>query len=349
MCTAASGSTFALGSTTVDCTATDAHGNRATGSFAVLVEDTTAPVLDLPADRTVEAEDAFGAVVSFTVMAIDAVDGTFEADCDPQSGSTFPLGSTRVDCTAFDSHGNPVTGSFTVTVRDTTAPATPSITGPPSPTRQTSAEFILEAASPEDTLLCDLDGAGFSPCTSPHVYAGPLSPGPHVFSLKSVDPSSNESASVPYHWVIDPTAPAITLSGFPLDHANSPTASFAFFADEASVFTCQLDGAPATACEPDPSDPGNASRGRQGYSGPRRWSPRVHRHGDGRRRQHGVARLPLGRRSHDAGPDDHRRPGAFDPQQRRGVRLRGGRGGDLPVPARRDGAGDALGVRPRSG
>ena len=44
-CTPASGTTFALGATTVNCSATDAAGNEATGSFTVTVRDTTAPVL----------------------------------------------------------------------------------------------------------------------------------------------------------------------------------------------------------------------------------------------------------------------------------------------------------------
>ena len=36
--------------------------------------------------------------------------------CDPASGSTFPVGTTTVNCTATDGSGNKATGSFTVTV-----------------------------------------------------------------------------------------------------------------------------------------------------------------------------------------------------------------------------------------
>src|SRR5262249_27938231 len=43
-CVPASGSTFALGSTLVTCTATDAHGNSSTTTFHVGVVDTTAPM-----------------------------------------------------------------------------------------------------------------------------------------------------------------------------------------------------------------------------------------------------------------------------------------------------------------
>ena len=42
--------------------------------------------------------------------------------CDYSSGSTFPIGSTTVKCTANDSDSNSISGTFTVTVRDTTPP-----------------------------------------------------------------------------------------------------------------------------------------------------------------------------------------------------------------------------------
>jgi Tol biopolymer transport system component len=53
-CTPASGTTFALGETTVSCTATDARSNTATKTFKVTVQDTTAPTVDAvnPVDGT---------------------------------------------------------------------------------------------------------------------------------------------------------------------------------------------------------------------------------------------------------------------------------------------------------
>src|SRR5262249_16750315 len=44
-CTPASGATFPLGATTVNCTATDNDGATTTASFKVTVVDTTAPVI----------------------------------------------------------------------------------------------------------------------------------------------------------------------------------------------------------------------------------------------------------------------------------------------------------------
>ncbi|HZB23137.1 MAG TPA: HYR domain-containing protein, partial [Gaiellaceae bacterium] len=115
-CRPASGSTFSLGATTVRCAARDARGNRAEASFAVTVVDTTAPVLSLPADRTLQATSTNGAAVSYAASAADQVDGAVVPTCSPASGSTFPVGVTTVTCTARDARGNQSSGRFTVTV-----------------------------------------------------------------------------------------------------------------------------------------------------------------------------------------------------------------------------------------
>src|SRR5215212_9674836 len=120
-CKPASGSTFPLGTTTVTCSATDKAGNEASGSFNVIVQDKTAPVLKLPtADITAEATSASGAAVTYTATGEDAVDGSVTPLCKPASGSTFPLGTTTVTCSATDKAGNEASGSFTVSVTVTT-------------------------------------------------------------------------------------------------------------------------------------------------------------------------------------------------------------------------------------
>lgn len=122
-CTPASGSTFGLGPNLVTCNAEDAHHNHAIATtFVIEVVDTTAPVLSLPSSITEEATGPTGAAVSFSPSASDIVSGNVAVTCAPLSGSTFGLGSTTVNCSAQDGAGNTATGSFTVTVQDTTAP-----------------------------------------------------------------------------------------------------------------------------------------------------------------------------------------------------------------------------------
>jgi hypothetical protein len=122
VCTPRSGAVFEFGDTNVSCRATDAAGNAATGTFKVTVLDEVAPVLSLPQDQFAEATSGAGTVVSFTVSAVDGVDGSINPVCNPRAGTTFPLGQTTVTCTASDAAGNRAADSFRVTVRDTTPP-----------------------------------------------------------------------------------------------------------------------------------------------------------------------------------------------------------------------------------
>jgi hypothetical protein len=164
-CTPASGSSFPLGTTTVNCSAKDAAGNTAEGSFTVTVtkpEDKTAPVVSTPADITKEATGPDGAKVTYdSVTAEDNVDGTIAATCDHPSGDTFPLGTTEVTCNATDAAGNTGTGKFTVTVQDKTPP-----------TLTLPADITAEATGPNGAIVTytatakDLvDGSFAASCT----------------------------------------------------------------------------------------------------------------------------------------------------------------------------------------
>ena len=78
--------------------------------------DATPPVLTLPANFSVTAASSTGTVVTYTASALDAVDGSVAVACAPASGSTFPVGTTAVNCSATDLSANTANGSFTVTV-----------------------------------------------------------------------------------------------------------------------------------------------------------------------------------------------------------------------------------------
>ncbi len=83
------------------------------------VVDDTPPVLTgCPTDMTVNADaGSCTAVVTWTApTAIDDCDPAPVVACSPPSGSTFPLGTTPVTCTATDSCGNVSTCDFDVTV-----------------------------------------------------------------------------------------------------------------------------------------------------------------------------------------------------------------------------------------
>ena len=110
--------TYPLGTTVVTWTATDANGNVTTGTQNVTVVDTTAPVLTVPADVSVEATGMQTPVSIGTATATDIFAVTVTSD----APATYPLGTTVVTWTATDANGNVTTGTQNVTVVDTTAP-----------------------------------------------------------------------------------------------------------------------------------------------------------------------------------------------------------------------------------
>jgi hypothetical protein len=117
-CSPASGSTFPIETTEVNCSATDAAGNEATGGFDVTVEDTAPPEISgVPSDITKTATSSSGAQVSYTSpTATDLVDGALNVSCAPASGTTFALGETTVSCAASDTRTNTATKTFKVKV-----------------------------------------------------------------------------------------------------------------------------------------------------------------------------------------------------------------------------------------
>ena len=80
--------------------------------------DTTAPTLSGATSKTVRAKKgAKSARVVFGVTAQDDKDASVAVSCNRRSGSRFPVGKTRVTCTAIDTSANSATVSFAVTVR----------------------------------------------------------------------------------------------------------------------------------------------------------------------------------------------------------------------------------------
>jgi hypothetical protein len=173
VCSPASGSTFPLGTTRVLCSATDEAGNAARSGFNVTVTDTTAPLLQLPGDRTVEATSPAGATVVFAGTASDAGTPSPSVACTPASGSTFPLGTTRVLCSAVDAAGNEGRGGFNVTVVDTTRPILnlpTQVTATLTALAGTPVSYVVSATDivdPAPTITCSpASGSLFAPGTT---------------------------------------------------------------------------------------------------------------------------------------------------------------------------------------
>lgn len=80
--------------------------------------DLTAPTITGAVNKSVRAPRRAKRVrVTYTVTAVDAVDGNVPVSCKPTSGSRFKLGRTLVRCAATDASGNESAATFVVTVK----------------------------------------------------------------------------------------------------------------------------------------------------------------------------------------------------------------------------------------
>jgi hypothetical protein len=85
-------------------------------TILITVLDIEGPTIATRPDLAVNATGPAGAVVSYAPPAAsDNAPGVTVA-CAPPPGSTFPVGSTTVTCTATDASGNTASSTFNVTV-----------------------------------------------------------------------------------------------------------------------------------------------------------------------------------------------------------------------------------------
>lgn len=127
-CTYSSGDYFLAGTTSVQCEAIDARGNRGARAFTVTVRDHVSPQLHVLGTGVIEAYDEAGAPAVIPVEALDAVDGRIQADCDPSSGTPLTIGTHRIHCEAVDGSGN--LGTLDAVVRVVLVDATATAQGP---------------------------------------------------------------------------------------------------------------------------------------------------------------------------------------------------------------------------
>jgi hypothetical protein len=201
-CSPASGSQFPIATTTVNCSATDAHGNTAHSTFNVTVEDTTGPVLNLPDDITEEATGPNGNVVNYNATASDQVDGDVNVDCTPASGSQFPIATTTVNCSATDAAGNTANGTFTVTVQDTLAPTDIQFVG----NINDGDSFFFGEVPAKPTCTATDGGSGLDSCV---VSGYSTAVGTHTLKATAKDKVGNTSTKEIIY-----TVKPYTLKGF---------------------------------------------------------------------------------------------------------------------------------------
>src|SRR5919201_1184190 len=86
--------------------------------------------------------------------------------------------------------------------------------GPSDATASTEATFAFAADEQGANFVCELDGGGFHPCSSPQSYQG-LTEGSHTFAVQAVDAAGNLGPAATRSWLVDssPLSSSITCDG----------------------------------------------------------------------------------------------------------------------------------------
>ncbi len=203
-----SGSSFPVGTTTVNATATDAAGNTAMCSFTVTVADTQDPTIACPANITVNNDPGqCSAVVNFTVGAGDNCPGVTVVSS-PASGSAFPVGTTTVNSIATDAAGRTATCSFTVTVNDTQNPV---ITCP--------ANIVQTTAPGQCSAIVNYNVTATDNCAGVTVVSTPASgsvfPVGTTTVMATATDAAGNTATCSFTVTVTNQAPAVTITGPP--------------------------------------------------------------------------------------------------------------------------------------
>jgi len=99
---------------------------------------------------------------------------------------------------------------------------------------------------------CSLDGAAYTPCTSPQEYSG-LSVGGHSFRVRAVDAEGFVDATpAEFKWWVEGSGPLVEIESGSAPATTDRQARFAFKAtslgDTEALYDCALDGGPYSRC-----------------------------------------------------------------------------------------------------
>jgi hypothetical protein len=257
----------AEGTHRLDVTPVDPAGNIGPAASAVWVLDHTGPTVVIQ-DAPPALTNVAAPVVHFAVTGADATSSPVQCklqknsgppasftDCaSPFTALTTSDGAWTLSVRATDLAGNVTTESATWT-RDATAPGTPVLTGPASPTSSTSGSFTWADVAGANGYLCSLDTAAPVACTSGAAEAtvAGLTDGSHTFKVTSHDTASNDSVTATWTWVVDTTAPALTVTGTPSGVTRQTDAAPVIVVDDANALpaACELVGStPSATCGP---------------------------------------------------------------------------------------------------
>jgi hypothetical protein len=182
-CVPKSGSFFPRGVTTVNCTATDTAGNTGTASFTVTVNDTHTPTFAVHPPITAPIANGQTCGVGNYSLPVASDPCSLTVVCVPPSGSCFPAGVTKVNCTATNPNGLQGFTSFNVIGTDTCLQD------------DRSKDFLQWSSMTGDYLFTHCSGVGSTP---PFVMQGKGVPGLVNYTRTLNDTQPDRKISVLY-------------------------------------------------------------------------------------------------------------------------------------------------------
>ena len=148
----------------------------------------------------------------------------------------------RATFTTTDTSITPFVVSVTLEYEDPTAPAV--TIGGVTVSGTTATVTFSSTATDVARFECSLDNGPFETCSSPRALTG-LADGSHTLRVRAIDQAGNEGEPAESTFVIDATAPAVTIGGVTV---AGTTARMTFSSEAGARFECSLDGGPFQAC-----------------------------------------------------------------------------------------------------
>jgi len=249
-CSPASGSTFPVGTTLVTCTATDADDAptsvSATFRISVIsVIDNDLAFTAVPSNVSANATGPTGAIVNYSPPVAADEDLTAPAvTCQPASGSTFPIGTSTVSCSATDSDDTPstITTSFQVTVNDTDL----ALIGVPAGIVRDAATSAGTAVAFAPPTAVDEEGAPAVTCDHGSGSTFPIGTTTVTCSVSDLD---DTPSTITASFLVTVNDTDLVLTGVPANIVRDAVTS----AGTAVTFTppaaVDEEGAPAVSCD----------------------------------------------------------------------------------------------------
>ena len=190
---------LAQGPHTFTLTATDTAGNSSSISRHWTV-DTMGPVVTFGSGPAA-ASNTRSATIAFSANEPAAfqcsLDGAAFVTCQsPVTYSGLAEGAHTFRVFATDGLSNVGTTAARSWIVDTQAPDTTFLGGPAAGSTSPTSSATFSFASPDSSARfeCRLDGAAFTPCTSPRTLTG-VPNGDHTFAVRAVDAAGNRDAT----------------------------------------------------------------------------------------------------------------------------------------------------------